>query len=161
MTQTIDAASVWDTLKSHPITMLTTQDGDKLVSRPMGGYARPEEERIYFLTRLETGKTHEIGRAAPVNLAYADPKANTYVSVSGTASVSQDRAKIRDLWSKEAEAWLPDGPGAPDTALITVTPGDATIWDSTSSKLLYAIKLVTAIATQSPPDAGRVEHVTL
>lgn len=161
MAATIDAASVWKTLKSHPITMLTTQDGAKLVSRPMAGYVRAEEERIYFLTRIDTGKTDEIGRESPVNLAYADLKENTYVSVSGAARVSQDRAKIRELWSKEAEAWLPDGPDAADTALITVVPDDATIWEGTSSRLLYAVKLVTAVITQSPPDAGRTGHVTL
>lgn len=157
-----DVGKLWKTMADQTITMLTTADeGGKLVSRPMAAYVREGEGKIYFLTRLETGKTEDIGRSAPVNLAFSDLRSNTYISVSGQARTSQDRGKLHELWTRQAEAWLPEGPDAPDTALITVDPEDATVWDSNSSRLVYAVKLVAALVTQSPPDAGRVEHVKL
>lgn len=86
---------------------------------------------------------------------------NTYVSVSGTARTSQDREKLRDLWSLFSEAWLPEGPDAEDVALITVDPEDSKLWDSTSSNLLYAAKVLKAVATQHPPSGGKIKEVEL
>jgi hypothetical protein len=55
---------------------------------------------------------------------------------------------------------LPEGPDAPDVALITVEPEEAKLWDSTSSNLLYMAKVLKAVATQSPPDGGKVREVS-
>lgn len=57
------------------------------------------------------------------------------------------------------EAWLPQGPDAEDVALITVEPEEAKLWDSTSSNLIYAGKVLKAVVTQRPPDGGKVEEV--
>ena len=151
---------VWAVIADQRIAMLTVEEAGKLVSRPMASIARPEENRIYFVTRTDTA-VGEIGRPVPVNLGYADTHRNTYLSVSGVASSSQDRAKLRELWSMWVEAWLPQGPEGEDVALVTVEPDDAKLWDSTSSSLLYAGKVLKAVATQRPPDGGRVEEVDL
>lgn len=150
---------VWAMLKEFRVAMLTTQDEEHLVSRPMASLARPEDNRIYFITRLDSGKTHEIGRAAPVNLAYASEKKENYLSVAGTATTSQDRQKLNELWSFFAEAWLPEGPDHPDVALIEVTPEDAKLWDGNRSSLIQGVKMLSAVATQSPPSTGTVKEV--
>jgi hypothetical protein len=59
------------------------------------------------------------------------------------------------------EAWLPQGPEADDVALITIEPEEAKLWDSTSSSIIYAGKVLKAVATQTPPDGGRVEEVQM
>ena len=151
---------VWSVIAEQRIAMMTVEEEGRLVSRPMASIARPEENRIYFVTRLESG-VGENGAAAPVNLGYADTHRNTYLSLSGTASTSQDRDKLRALWSMWVEAWLPEGPDGADVALITVTPEEAKLWDSTSSTLLYAGKVLKAVATQTPPDGGRIEQVAM
>ena len=138
---------VWEAIGRIRIATLTTVEEQALVSRPMASLARPEDGLIYFITRLD-GKVGEIGETAPVNLAYSDPHKNLYVSVSGTASTSQDREKLRDLWSAFSEAWLPEGPDGADVALISVDPEEAKIWDATSSNLLYAGKVLKAVLTQ-------------
>ena len=151
---------VWAVIADQRIAMLTVEEQGRLVSRPMAAIARPEENRIYFVTRLDA-KVGEIGGAAPVNLGYADTHKNTYLSVSGTARTSQDRENLRELWSMWVEAWLPQGPDGDDVALITVEPEDAKLWDATSSNLIYTGKVLKAVATQRPPDAGRVEEVEM
>lgn len=161
MTEPNSPDHTWAALGKIRIAMLTTREGDQMVSRPMASLARPEDNAIYFITRLETGKVAEIGHQSPVNLAYSDPSSNTYVSVSGHASTSQDRAKLRDLWSFFAEAWLPEGPDAPDTALIEVVPDEAKLWDGTGSSVVQAVKMLAAVVTQRPPDGGRVEQMTM
>lgn len=151
---------VWKAIKNVRIAMLTTVDDGELVSRPMASLARPDDGCIYFVTRMDA-KVGEIGQAARVNLAYADIKTNLYVSVSGDAQTSQDRDKLRELWSMWVEAWLPEGPDGEDVALVTVRPTHAKIWDGTSSALIYAGKVLKAVATQHPPDGGTVAQVEL
>jgi len=160
MTAQDDASDVWKVIQSQRIAMLTTEDEGHLVSRPMASLARPDEGRIYFVTRLDA-KVGEIGGSSPVNLGYADTHKNTYLSVSGTARTSQDREKLRELWNPNTEAWIPEGPDAEDVALITVEPGEAKLWDSTSSNLIYAGKVLKALVTQSAPDTGKVVEVSL
>jgi hypothetical protein len=46
-------------------------------------------------------------------------------------------------------------------ALITVEPDDAKLWDSTSSNLIYAAKVLKANATQTPPSGGTIKEVEM
>ncbi len=160
MTARDDVNAIWDAIESQRIAMLTVEEEGRLVSRPMASLARRDDGVIYFVTRLDA-KVGEIGGSAPVNLAYSDAHKNTYVSVSGTARTNQDRAKLRELWSMWAEAWLPEGPDGADVALITVEPEEAKLWDSTSSNLVYVAKVLKANVTQTPPDGGRVVEAAL
>jgi len=153
--------TIWNSIAKLHTCMLATEENGRIVSRPMASLARPQDGRIYFITRLDSGKVGEIGGSAPVNLAYADPQSNTYVSISGTARTSQDRAKLNELWGLYAEAWLPQGPDDPDTALIEVEPDEAKLWDGTRSRLIQSAKMLAAVATQSPPSGGRVEEVQM
>jgi general stress protein 26 len=161
MTEQGRPETIWATIAKLHVCMLATEEEGRLVSRPMASLARPDDGKIYFITHLATGKVGEIGSSAPVNLAYADTHANTYVSISGTARTTQDRAKLRELWGFFAEAWLPQGPDDADTALIEVDPEEAKLWDGTRSSLIQTIKMATAVATQTPPSGGRVEQVRM
>lgn len=161
MTHDDDAASVWSAVRKQPVAMMTTLHEGAIVGRPMAAHADPGEHAIYFVTRLDSGKTHDIEDAAPVNLSFSDPVNATFVSIAGRAAVSQDRAKLRELWNMWAEAWLPDGPEAPDTALITVEPGEAMLWNSNSSRVVRLIKTAVAAVTQTPPDMGGAHKTAL
>jgi general stress protein 26 len=160
MTERDDVSQVWDAIDKQRIAMLTVEENGRLVSRPMASLAQREEGKIYFVTRLDA-KVGEIGGSAPVNVAFSDEHKNTYVSVSGVARTGQDREKLRELWSMFTEAWLPEGPDAEDVALITVDPGEAKLWDSTSSNLVYAAKVLKAVVTQRPPSGGTIKEVEL
>ena len=155
-----DQTEIWKAVNQIQIAMLTTEADGRLVSRPMASIARPEEGRIYFITRTNA-KVDEIREGAAVNLAYSDPGRNTFLSISGTARTSQDREKLRELWSLFAEAWMPQGPDAEDVALISVDPDDAKLWDGASSNLAYAGKLLKAVATQTPPKGATVKKVSV
>lgn len=160
-TESRDTADIWAAIKKQPQSMMTTLHEGKIISRPMAAHADAEEGAIYYVTQLESGKTHDIGTAAPVNLSFSDPGNETYVSIAGEATVSQDRVKLRELWNMWAEAWLPDGPDDEDTALITVIPGEAAIWNNNSSRIVRTIKTAVAAITQTPPSGGEVRKVEM
>jgi general stress protein 26 len=161
MSNTDDQQDVWKIIQDQRIAMLTTEDEEgHLVSRPMATLARPDEHRIYFVTRLDSG-VGAIGGSAQVNLGFSDTHTNTYLSVSGIGRTSQDRDKLHELWSMFVEAWLPQGPDAPDVALVTIEPDQAKLWDSTSSSLIYAGKVLKAVTTQRPPSGGTIKDVSM
>lgn len=155
------APDIWKAIKAQPIAMMTTMHDGEIISRPMAAHADADEGAIYFVSRLESGKTHDIDTISAVNLSFSDPGNATYISVTGEATVSQDRQKLRELWNMWSEAWLPDGPDSPDTTLITVDPGQAVIWNSNSSRIVRTIKTAAAAITQTPPDMGRERKVVL
>ena len=147
-------------IKGIDFAMLTTvaEDGS-LHSRPMSTQRAEFDGNLWFFTRESAPKVGEIEREQHVNVAYAKPEAQRYVSVSGRATVVRDRAKIEELWSPELKAWFPEGPGDPDLALLRVAVERAEYWDSPSSAAAHAIGFVKAIVTGRPADPGENEKI--
>ena len=100
-----DVDRAWELMKKIGFAMLVTRDGDKLRARPMSAYLERENNAIYFLTDARRHKDEEIARNPGINLSFADAGDQKYVSVTGTAVVSNDRAKIKELFSTPAKAW--------------------------------------------------------
>ena len=131
--------------------MLTTEGHDGLESRPMATQVDRDTNTLWFITRIDSGKTSEIADDAQVNVSLSG--SSTWVSVTGTARVIRDAAKAKELWSPFAEAWMPEGPEAATTALIQVTPRHATLWDE-PNKLVNMFQVAAANITQKPPSSG-------
>lgn len=160
MSDQTDTGKLWDMIEKIRVAMLTTSAGDALESRPMSAYLDREAQLIWFITRLDSAKAHEIAGGEAVNLAFADASGNRFVSVSGTAEVVRDIAKQKELWNPFAEAWMPEGPEAATTALIKVTPAHGTLWDA-PGKLAQLFAVARANITQTPPSGGTVAHVEM
>ncbi len=73
-------------------------------------------------------KDEEIARNPGINLSFANASDQKYVSVTGTAVVSNDRAKIKELFSTPAKAWWSSADD-PDIRILKITPDDAEFWD--------------------------------
>ena len=155
-----DITKFWDMIDDLRVAMLTTDTANGLESRPMSAYVDSAAGHIWFITRVDSEKVGEIADDAKVNLGFANSSTNKYVSVTGTARVVRDSAKQKELWNSFAEAWMPEGPGAPTTALIRVIPEHATLWDS-PGKLAMLVEVAKANLTQTPPKSDQVTHVTL
>jgi general stress protein 26 len=150
---------VWKLMKKIGFCMLATKDGQDIRARPMAAHLEREEHAIYFLTDAESHKDDEIKRDPHVGLFFADAGDQKYVSVTGRAAVSNDRAKIKELWSTPAKAWW-DDPEDPSIRVLKVTPNDAQYWDSPGTVVSY-IKMLTAAVSDSRPDMGDNEKVKL
>ena len=149
----------WELMKKIGFAMLVTRDGDKLRSRPMSAYLEREENTIYFLTDARHHKDEEIARNAGVNLSFADASSQKYISVTGNASVSNDRAKIKELFSTPAKAWWSSADD-PNIRVLKITPDDAEYWDSPGSVISY-VKMAAAAVTGTRPNIGDNRKVTM
>jgi general stress protein 26 len=116
-------------IEALEVGMLTTEDDRRrLRSRPMATQ-KVEGGAIWFFTGVDAPKLEEIRKDAQVNVAYADPANQVYVSVSGVARASRDPGKIRELWTPSAQRWFPKGPDDPHLALLAVEIDQAEYWD--------------------------------
>jgi general stress protein 26 len=132
--------------------MLATRDGEDIRSRPMAAHVERDEHAIYFLTDIGSHKDSDIAKNPNVGLAFADAGDQKYVSLTGRATVSNDRAKIKELWSPVAKAWW-NGPDDPAIRVLRVTPKDAQYWDSPGTVVSY-IKMLAAAVSDARPDVG-------
>ena len=97
-----------------------------------------------------------------VNVSYADPGEDTYVSMSGKARFVDDTALKESLWSPMAKAWFPGGVTDPDLALLAVRAHHAEYWDVDESKMVQLYKMAKAAITGEPPrDLGEHRELEL
>jgi general stress protein 26 len=149
----------WDLMKTIGFAMLVTRDGDKLRARPMSAYLDRNANTIYFLSDARHHNDEEIARHPSINLSFADAGSQKYVSLTGTAIVSNDRAKIKELFSTPAKAWW-DSAEDPNIRVLKVTPDDAEFWDSPGTVISY-VKMAAAAVTNTRPDIGDNRKVSM
>jgi general stress protein 26 len=141
-------AKVAELIKDIKVAMMTTEAEDGLLhSRPMATQKTEFDGTLWFFTGLSTGKVSEIDWNPEVNLSYAEPSDTRYVSVSGTAELVDDRAKITELWSDIYKAWFPQGIDDPDLCLMKIDVTFAEYWDVPSGKMVQAFGFLKALAT--------------
>ncbi|HEX9960093.1 MAG TPA: pyridoxamine 5'-phosphate oxidase family protein [Pyrinomonadaceae bacterium] len=150
-----------DLINDVKVAMLTTIDWGILRSRPMQTQEFDFDGDLWFFTSSETHKTEEIEKDRRVNVSYAAPDTNTYVSVTGTAEIVTDRAKIEELWNPIYKAWFPDGLEDPNLVLLKVAVEQAEYWDSPSSTLVQVAGFVKAMVTGERADGGENRKINL
>src|SRR4051812_22524785 len=142
-------------IKGIPFAMLTTAMPDgSLRSRPMASARRQFDGELWFFTHQSSHKVDEVKRDWHVNVAYADPDDNAYVSVSGTARLVTDKAKVKELWNPAYKAWFPKGTEDPDVALLRVDVEGAEYWDAPSSAMAHLYGMAKAAVTGRPANVG-------
>jgi general stress protein 26 len=147
-------------IKPIRFAMFTTIDQHgHLVSRPMTVQDIDPDGHLWFYTATNTDLWQNIAAQPQVNVSFAEPADNVYVSVSGQAERVVDRARIRDLWSPAVQAWYPHGPDDPHVMLVRVISHTAEYWDAGASAMVQMYKIARAALTGSAPDEG--EHARL
>ena len=149
------------------IAMLTTIEADgSLTSRPMATQKPREGVDLWFMTSAETHKADVLRRHPQVNVAYYNNKSREWVSVSGTATLSRDRALIHELYAKDWKAYLGDeggqrdgGPDDPRILLIEIDAQEATYMKSNTPRVIALFKVVKAIATGGRIELGDIRRV--
>jgi general stress protein 26 len=168
LTPTELADKAWKLAEKIRFGLFNTWDGEQQRVRPLTAHVDREADAIYFLIGVDGGKTLALATndAAPltlaqqiekfprVSVAFADPGASDYAVIAGEAVVSNDRAKIAELWTPFAKAWW-DGPEDPQIRLVTLHPDNAEIWEGPGKLVSFAVMLAAA-ATNSKPAVG--EH---
>jgi general stress protein 26 len=111
----------------------TTADDGTLQSVPMARQEVDPGAELWFITARDTRHVRDLEKRPRVGLTFSSRDA--WVSVHGTATVVDDKAKLEELWNTFAEAWLPGGPDDPNATLIRVDVEGGEYWDSPGGKV--------------------------
>ena len=151
--------TVTEIMRDTRVAVLTYHSalGD-LVSTPMGTQDFEDPSTVWFITERDTDKVHAIAADPRVNVSYA--AGSGWVSLSGTARLNEDRAKLRELWDASAGIFMSGGPDDADNVLLEVTGTSAEYWES-PGKVSMAIGLVKGLVSDAEPDLGDNDIVSL
>lgn len=134
-------------------TLTYVDDAGRLVSTPMGTQDFEDPGTVWFITELDTDKVAAIRQRPEVNVAYASDTG--WVSLAGTAVISEDRAKLEELWDPTVSAYMKGDAQTPNNGLIQVTADTAEYWESPgrAAMLVHLVKgLVTDDKAQDEDD---------
>jgi general stress protein 26 len=131
-------------MKNIRVAMLTTTGRDgRLRSRPMMTSDVEVDGNIWFIAKATSGLADEVSANPRVNVAFANPKNDRYVSVAGDATLRRDPDRIKQLWSGKLKAWFPEGKKDPELTLLCVHVDTAEYWDADSASMV-------AVSAQDP-----------
>ena len=159
---------LYELIEGIEIAMFTTRRPDgHLVSRPMATQTQAEGSDLWFVTDIESHKLDELEYDPHVNLAYYRDRTREWVSVSGTALVSQDRRLIHELYRPDWKAWFGDqggarngGPDDPRLALILVDVHSVTYLKVNKPQPVVLFEVLKGMVTGTPPKVGEQRQVS-
>ncbi len=158
---------LYEQIRDLKVAMMTTRRPDgHLVSRAMATQKAAPGADLWFVTSSETHKLEELDADPHVNLAYYKDSSREWVSVSGIARLSRDRATIARLYEKDWKIWFgEEGDPRHGTAddprmvLIGVDVHSAVFLVQDKPRPLVLFELVKGLATGQPVELGETHRV--
>ncbi|MBZ5738947.1 pyridoxamine 5'-phosphate oxidase family protein [Nocardioides mangrovi] len=136
-----------------PIAMMTTYGPDGARSVPMARQEVDPSAELWFITARDTAHVRAIGADPTVTLTFS--ARDKWAAAYGRASVVDDEAKLKELWTTFAEAWLPGGPEDPNATLIRVDLQSGEYWDTPGGTVA---SLISFAKTKLTGDTYDAEH---
>ncbi len=165
MTKPTDEKTLWTLIEDIKFGMVNHRHTDgALHSAPLTTQNKSGDggTQLYFFISRKSELAGCIAHDANVGVSYAHPGDDTYVSVSGKATIIEDQTKKDYLFTPFAKAWFPGGATDPDLALLAVEIGHAEFWNVTESKMTQLFIMAKAAITGEPPkDLGEHKELNL
>jgi general stress protein 26 len=148
------------------IAMMTTRRADgHLESRAMATQKRADGADLWFVSMENTAKLQDIESDPHVNLAYYKDRTREWISVSGLATISRDRAKIRELYAPDWKIWFTEEgdprhgtPDDPRMVLIGVRIHAAVFLEVNKPQPVVLFEMARGWLTGNMPDLGEIHR---
>lgn len=155
-----DLRKLGELIDDIEVAMLTTRAADgSMVSRPLQTLKLDENGELIFFTGADSHKVQELTDDAAVNLAYAHPGDQRYVSVRGRARMDRDADTIEELWSPVQKVFFPDGKDDPNLMVLRVRVVDAAYWEASGNFIARALDFARGMLSEKPEDLGEQGHL--
>jgi general stress protein 26 len=144
------------------IAMMTTVcKGGSLRSRPMATQGPPFDGGLWFFIQANSSKVGEVTEEGQVNVTYENAQESVYVSLSGQATLVQDRQQIEKLWHDDLRIWFPKGVHDPQLALLRIDVDRWSYWDGRTNDLSEHRGRLGDAPAEVIPDLGDHRRVDL
>jgi len=115
-------AAARETIAAVPVCWLATRSLEGGTNaRAVNSSAGPpgsDEWTRRFLVRRSSRKVDEMRVAPLVTLAFQHPSGDRYIALGGRATITEDIAEMRTIWSSDLDAHFP--PGFADANMIVI-----------------------------------------
>ncbi len=120
-------------------TGITT--GKKITTRPMSVQKIDEEGNLWFLSANDSHKNLDIARDPKVQLFFQGSSHSDFLSLYGNATISKDKALIKELWEPLLKTWFTEGVDDPRITVIKVSGDDGYYWDNKHGNAIAILKI--------------------
>ncbi len=123
-------------LTSPPITV-----------RPMTVQNVDDTGALWFLSGRSTHTNQHIAKDPQVQLFFAIPDRQEFLTLDGTATIHTDRAAREAHWTPMAKTWFNDGIDDPELTVLRFQPAAGHYWDNKHGKTVSFLKMAAGMVT--------------
>jgi general stress protein 26 len=116
-------------------------------ARPMSFQKFDDNGDIWFLSANDSHKNAEIKQDPFVQLMFQASGHSGFLDIYGTAEISEDKEKIKELWSSILKVWFTEGEDDPRISVIKVTPTRGYYWDNKHGDVVAFLKMAAGAVT--------------
>lgn len=125
-----------------------------LTVRPMAVQSVDDAGHLWFLSGRSSETNRQIAADARVQLLFANPGSSEFMTLQGTATISDDRALREEHWTPMAKTWFHDGVDDPELTVLSVRVEDGYYWDTKHGKTVSLLKIAAGAVTGKTFDDG-------
>lgn len=148
-------ATFWRRLKGINAGMLGLRSDQQFL--PMSHQIAEDDDRtLWFITARGTHLVEALG-GGPQEAMHlvAEGGGKLYARIEGRLELSNDQAKLDEIWSQVAASWFEEGREDPDLRLLKFTISGGEVWTTTGG-IGFLYEVAKARVTGIKPDMG--EH---
>ncbi|MBB5638276.1 general stress protein 26 [Pedobacter cryoconitis] len=120
--------------------------GESNGTRPMNVQEVDEQGTLWFLVANDSHTYQDISADPGVKLYFQGSPHSDFLFLEGTAILSADKVRIKELWNPIMKTWFTEGEDDPRIALIRVSPETGYYWDNKHGNVIAGIKMAIGAA---------------
>jgi general stress protein 26 len=124
----------------------TVATGGSAAARPMSVQQVDDHGNLWFLSADDSHKNQEVALDPSVKLYFQGSAHSDFLALHGTATISRDKAKIKELWEPIIKTWFTEGVDDPRITVIKVTPAEGYYWDNKHGDAIAGVKMLIGAA---------------
>ncbi|MDR6781737.1 general stress protein 26 [Pedobacter africanus] len=114
--------------------------------RPMTIQQVDDEGNLWIISANDSHVNAEVALDSKVKLYFQGSKHSDYLYLTAEASIHDDKAKIKELWSPFLKVWFTEGENDPRISLLKVVPFSGYYWDNKHGNLVAGVKMMIGTA---------------
>lgn len=119
--------------------------GKAFSTRPMSVQKLDDDGNFWFLSSNDSRKNAELQTDTNVQLLFQGSAHSDFLTVYGTATVSEDKEKIKELWEPILKTWFTEGVDDPRISVIKVDPTEGYYWDNKHGNAVAFVKMAAGV----------------
>lgn len=110
--------------------------------RPMSVQQVDDQGICWFLSANDSHKNLELATDNTVDLYFQASAHAGFLHLTGTATVTEDEEKIKELWEPVVKTWFTEGEDDPRISAIRFVPKQGYYWDNKHGNLIAGVKML-------------------